>query len=393
MQEIGGDRYTRGRGYLTTEVIPCAVESPGGWNWSRQTRRRCSAWRGGKRCPGIRCIGRGWCWRWQQGNAFNRWRRGWSAIRARCGGCVGAISKAAWPGCWSWRHGPDGRWRFPPLQRAQIVQLACLEPIARGLHITHWSREDLARQVMAEGIVPRISARTVGRILEAVDLQPHRTRYWKTPRVDAQFKRRAARVLWCYAHAPRLAHQGQWVVCVDEMPHLQVLERQPIRRAVPGHPEQQEFDYVRHGTVTVLLFLMVHSGWLDVAILERKDAQHYIQALEQFRRQRPWLNGAFLVQDNDPSHTAGDTQTYLADARRGWRPRFTPAHASWLNQAEIGINCYSQRYLQRRSWTSREEFIQHILDSKAEYNYRYAQPIEWTWTNPKMRRWFDEHAS
>jgi transposase len=24
-----------------------------------------------------------------------------------------------------------------PLQRAQIVQLACLEPIAKGLHITH----------------------------------------------------------------------------------------------------------------------------------------------------------------------------------------------------------------------------------------------------------------
>ena len=30
-----------------------------------------------------------------------------------------------------------------PLQRAQIVELACLEPLAMGLHITHWSSEDL----------------------------------------------------------------------------------------------------------------------------------------------------------------------------------------------------------------------------------------------------------
>jgi len=28
-----------------------------------------------------------------------------------------------------------------------------------------------------------------------------------------------------------------------------------------------------------------------------------------------------------------------------------------------------------------------------EYNHRYAHPIEWTWTNQKMRRWFAKHAS
>jgi hypothetical protein len=27
-----------------------------------------------------------------------------------------------------------------------------------------------------------------------------------------------------------------------------------------------------------------------------------------------------------------------------------------------------------------------------EYNDRYAKPIEWTWTNHKMRRWFEKHT-
>lgn len=272
------------------------------------------------------------------------------------------------------------------------MQLACLEPIAKGLHITHWSSETLARQVVTERIVPAISARTVRRILDEVDLQPHRTRYWKTARLDVRFKHRAERVLWCYANAARLARRGCWVVCVDEMPYLQVLERTRIRRARPGHIEQQEFEYVRHGTVTLLLFLIVHSGYLDLAVLENKDAAHYIQALEHFRQQRPWLDKVFLLQDNDSIHTAGDTRLYLADERFGWRARFTPAHASWLNQAEIGINRYSHYYLKRRSWSSRDEFIRHALESKAEYNRLYAEPIEWTWTNHKMRRWFDKHA-
>jgi hypothetical protein len=125
--------------------------------------------------------------------------------------------------------------RFPPLQRAQIVALAGLEPLARGLHITHWSRKDLADQAVADGIVPTISGRTVGRILDEVDLQPHRTRYWRTTRLDARFKERAEKVLWCYANADRLARRGIWVVCADEIPNHQVLGKRTVLPAPSGN--------------------------------------------------------------------------------------------------------------------------------------------------------------
>src|ERR1700683_4915981 len=94
--------------------------------------------------------------------------------------------------------------RFPPLQRAQLVALACLEPIAEGLHSTHWTSNDLARQAITDGIVDAIRLRTVQRILQDVDWQPHRTRYGGTTRLDAPFKERAEKVLWCYGNAVRL---------------------------------------------------------------------------------------------------------------------------------------------------------------------------------------------
>src|SRR4051794_21996921 len=90
---------------------------------------------------------------------------------------------------------------FPPLQRARIVELACLEPVARGLHITPWSSQDPARQAIADGIVESISPRPLRMILNRVDLQPHRTRYWRTTRLDPRFKARAEEVLWCYGNA------------------------------------------------------------------------------------------------------------------------------------------------------------------------------------------------
>lgn len=282
--------------------------------------------------------------------------------------------------------------RFPPLQRAQIVELACLEPIARGLHITHWTSSDLARQAIVEGIVPTISARTVRDILQNVDLQPHRTRYWKTSRWDAQFKERAEKVLWCYANAQRLAGQGIWTVAVDEIPNFQVSERQPIRRAIPGSIEQQEFEYTRHGTVNLLLFLIVHSGVMEAAVLDKKDADHYIQALRHFRQHHRQLKGVYLIQDGDPSHTATATHQYWTSCHGWWRSCFTPAHASWLNQGELLVGAFKFHYLKRASWQSREEFIEHVKGSWPEYNQLYAHPFEWTWTNQKMRRWFANHA-
>jgi hypothetical protein len=232
----------------------------------------------------------------------------------------------------------------------------------------------------------------VRRILHDVDLQPHRTRYWKTARLDARFKERAEQVLWCYGNAARLAEQGIWVVCVDEIPNFQVLERNPIRRAIPGAIEQQEFDYTRHGTVNMLMFLVVHSGLMELVFLEQNDHEHYIPEVELFHQHHKELHSVFLIQDGGSSHIADETHSYFAKRHGWWKPRYTPANASWLNQAEILIHAFKHYYLKRMSWQSPEAFKTHILASWPEYNHRYAHPFEWTWTNHQMRQWFAKHA-
>lgn len=75
-----------------------------------------------------------------------------------------------------------------------------------------------------------------------------------------------------------------------------------------------------------------------------------------------------------------------------WKPRYTPANVSWLDQAEILIHAFKHHYLKRDSWKSQEEFRSHVMASWPEYNHRYAHPFEWTWTNQQMRHWFAKHA-
>jgi hypothetical protein len=199
-------------------------------------------------------------------------------------------------------------------------------------------------------------------------------------------------VLWCYGNAERLARRGFWVVGADEVPNLQVLERDPLRRAIPGHIEQQEFEYTRHGTVNLLLFLAAHTGQMELTVPGANDAAHSIPALRDFRRRHRGLQGVFLIHDGGASHIAGATADYLTGCAGRWRPRLTPAHASWLNRAELLVRAFGRRYLKRGSWVAGDELIGHVLASWPEYNRRYAPPFNWTWTNGQMRRWFAEHA-
>src|SRR5919109_3093833 len=110
--------------------------------------------------------------------------------------------------------GPVGPGRFPPLERVEIEQLACCDPAGLGLAMTHWSTRSLAQVAVQRGIVPRIAHSTVALILRQADLQPHRSRYWKTPTLNQEFRERAAGVLWCYERALDLARQDELVLCL-----------------------------------------------------------------------------------------------------------------------------------------------------------------------------------
>lgn len=54
---------------------------------------------------------------------------------------------------------------FNAEQICQLLALACESPTESGRPVTHWTPAELAAEAVHRGIVPRISARTVGRFL------------------------------------------------------------------------------------------------------------------------------------------------------------------------------------------------------------------------------------
>ena len=64
-----------------------------------------------------------------------------------------------------------------------------------------------------------------------------------------------------YQQAPSLQAQGTHVVSTDEMTGIQALERaQPTLPMRPGQVERREFEYIRHGTQSLIASFEVATG-------------------------------------------------------------------------------------------------------------------------------------
>lgn len=64
-----------------------------------------------------------------------------------------------------------------------------------------------------------------------------------------------------YAMAPSAHENGVHIVSTDEMTGIQALERlHPSLPMKPGKPERPEFEYIRHGTQTLIANFEVATG-------------------------------------------------------------------------------------------------------------------------------------
>jgi len=67
---------------------------------------------------------------------------------------------------------PGAPARLTAEQLCQIEQMACEAPEQAGRPISHWTNREIAAEIMARGIVERISPRHAGRLLKKGDYAP-----------------------------------------------------------------------------------------------------------------------------------------------------------------------------------------------------------------------------
>jgi transposase len=209
--------------------------------------------------------------RQQVGVWRQRWRDAWESLCLwECNephrlreAILDVLTDAPRPGC------PG---KFTAEQVSQIIALACELPKLSGRPISHWTHRELQDEVIERKIVETISVSQVGRILQDAAVQPQRKKMWlnTTEKDPEKFQREVETVCQTYLNAPALAlANGTHTVSLDEATGLQALERNaPDKPAQPENVAKQEFEYTRHGTITLTSGIDVVTGMIISPTLE-----------------------------------------------------------------------------------------------------------------------------
>ena len=276
--------------------------------------------------------------------------------------------------------------------KAWVVSLACTKPKDHGLAAELWSISALARFVgeaaEAAGFARLANAgkSTVWRILDDSDIKPHKIRYYLEKR-DPEFDRKMQEVLMVYRdvslYTEGAVHDARphpiYTVSVDEKPGVQAIGlTAPDLPPVPGKASAvgRDYEYVRHGTVSILAGIDLHSGHIFANVEERHRSVEFIALLKQLDEHYPQDAIIRVVLDNHSAHISKETVAYLGTRPGRFEYVHTPKHGSWLNLIECAFSKMARTFLRHIRVKSKDELKTRILKGIAEIN---AAPVVFRW--------------
>jgi len=181
----------------------------------------------------------------------------------------------------------------------------------------------------------------------------------------------------------------------------------------PGYVARVEFEYIRHGTQTLIANLDVVTGQVIApSIGPTRTEDDFATHIAQTIATDPLARWTFIT-DNLNTHQAealvklvadlSDIQAdlavkekcgilqsmasrsaFLADPAHRIRFVYTPKHSSWLNPIELWFSILVRRVLKRSSFLSAAELRQRLLDFIAFFN-KTAKPFKWTYTGRPLQ--------
>jgi putative transposase len=224
------------------------------------------------------------------------------------------------------------------------------------------------------------------------------------------FEEKVTAITDTYLNAIERDALGEQTISLDEMTGIQALERKyPDKPLEPGKIQRREFEYIRHGTQTLIASFNVATGAIiQASVGDTRTEVDYLTHVQQTIATNPNATKWPLVMDCLNTHQSESLVRYVAQVEgleidlgikgkcgilKSMQTRtdfltdkthriifyFTPKHCSWLNQIEIWFGILMRKLLRRGNFISQADLKSRILAFVDYFNRTMAKPFKWTY--------------
>lgn len=244
-----------------------------------------------------------------------------------------------------------------------------------------------------------VSASSIHRCLTSNRYRLYRRKYFLQI-CDPFFFEKMEKIIRIYILNP------EYLFCLDECTGLQALERTaPSLPADSSRPEYREFEYIRHGTVSIISILEKRSGKVYTECIPDHTSVTIINSVKKHATQYDSSKTLHYICDNYSSHstegfcqgiaelcnvplpklkTAYDRKQWLESDNKRVIFHFLPTHGSWLNLVEIWFSILKQKALSRKNFSSTNQLENFILDFTETWNTHFAHPFNWKYSGEDL---------
>lgn len=220
-----------------------------------------------------------------------------------------------------------------------------------------------------------------------------------------------------YHEAPeKAATNNRRTVSIDENTGIQAVERKnPTKTIEPGKPERVEFEYIRHGTLSLIAnFDVVTGEVVSPSIGATRNEYDFCKHIGRLISSDPKAQEWVFVADQLNTHQSESLvrlvsescgikydlgikgkrgilksmksrAEFLSNKDHAIRFVYTPKHCSWLNQVEIWFGILTKKIIKRGNFTSQKDLKSKLLNFIDYFNETMAKPYKWTFNGLPLK--------